>query len=383
MRRIQVIGFLLLGGFLPWHAQAQSPTQPVAAVHGAGASFPSLVYSAWTSGYSKEKGQEVQYVATGSGDGVKQMNDRTVDFGATDTPLTETELKTGGLIQFPTMAGGIVPVVNLKGVANGALKLTGPVLADLMSGDIAAWDDPRIASLNPDIALPRTRVVRIARKDSSGSTAILTEYLSQQSPAWANGTGVGKTVKWNSDVVLAKGNDDLAAAVKATPGAIGYVSYDRVLRDGLAAVSLRNKAGNFVPPSEASIRAAVKGSMFRKSSALTASLIDMPGVGVWPIVDLTYILLDAAPKSAEQASATARFFYWAFLKGDALISGTGFAPLPTEVQALAVRKLVELRAGDGKPLNFTRRPAQMMFTRWIQSPLASPVWIAPTQTLGI
>ncbi len=382
MRRIQVISLLALAALLPWQLQAQTLDPAVAGIRGAGASFPSLVYSAWCFGYSKETGQLVRYTATSSGDGIKKMSERAVDFGATDTPLTEAELKTARLIQFPTMAGGIVPVINVKGVANGALKLTGAVLADLMSGDIAAWDDPRITALNPGLTLPRMRVVRIVREDSSGSTAILTEYLSQQSPAWVKGTGAGRTVEWKGEVVLAKGNDALSAAVKATPGAIGYVSYDRVLRDGLASVSLRNKTGNFVPPSELAFQAAVKASSISKSSALTASLIDLQGVAVWPIVDLTYILLEAAPKSADRASASASFFYWAFLKGDSLISGTGFAALPTEVQALVVRKLAEIKPADGKPLHFTRESEQMMFARWRQDSLSLPFWMTVPRAVG-
>lgn len=346
--------------FLPINAFAQ----PSAAVVGEGASFPSLVYSAWSFRYSKERGQEVRYNSTGSGDGIKQMSERKVDFGATDAPLTNGELKNNKLIQFPTMAGGIVPVVNLKGVASGALKLTGPVLANLFSGEIKTWDDPRILALNPGISLPRARVVRVGRQDASGSTAILSEYLTKQSPEWASAYGVGKQIKWKGEVSLVNGNDGVAEAVKAVPGAIGYVSFDRVLKDGLSAVSLRNKAGQFVSPSESAFQAAVKASSISKSESLTASLIDLDGVGVWPIVDLTYILIDAAPQSAVRASAAAKFFYWAFLKGDVLIRGTGFAPLPTEVQALVVRKLGEIKPMDGKPMNFTRRPAGGLLASW-------------------
>lgn len=342
--------FTTLIGLAPLVGWAQQ-----APVTGAGASFPGLVYSAWSFGYSKERGQDVRYASTGSGDGVKQMNERTVDFGATDNPLTDTELKAGKLIQFPTMAGGIVPVVNVRGIANGQLKLTGPVLAGLFSGEIKTWDDARISSLNPGLALPKTRVSRVVREDASGSTGIFTEYLAKHSPAWAGSVGVGKLVKWKGDVLAAKGNDGVAEAVKNTPGAIGYVSFDRVLRDALVAVSLRNKAGQFVVPSEAAFSAAVKASSISKSESLSASLIDMEGVVVWPIVDLTYVLLDGAPKSSARASASAKFFYWAFLKGDALIRGTGFAALPTEVQAMVVRKLADIKPTDGKSINLTHR----------------------------
>ena len=201
----------------------KSFAQQSSALVGVGASFPSLVYSAWSSGYGKERGQEVRYSATGSGDGIKQMNERKVDFGATDTPLTTDELKIYRLIQFPTMAGGIVPVVNLRGVASGALKLTGPVLADIFSGEIKTWDDPQIVSLNPGLSLPRNKIARIGRQDASGSTAILTEYLSKQSTSWASNYGAGKNIKWKGEVTLVSGNDGVAEAVKVTPSSIGYV----------------------------------------------------------------------------------------------------------------------------------------------------------------
>lgn len=338
--------------------------QQAVAVVGTGASFPALVYSAWSFGYSKERGQEVRYASTGSGDGIKQMSERTVDFGATDTPLNEKELKASNLIQFPTMAGGIVPVINLKGVASGALKLNGAVLADLYSGEIRNWDDARIAALNPGLALPKVKVIRVVREEASGNTEIFTGYLAKQNPAWATSTGVGKLVKWKGEVVAVKGSDAVAEAVKTTPGALGYVSFDRVLKSGLASVALRNKAGQFVTPSEASFQAAVKASNIGKSETLTASLVDLDGVGVWPIVDLTYILLDGSPKSSAKASASAKFFYWAFLKGDTLIRGTGFAALPTEVQALVIRKLAEIKPLDGKSINLTRRSPEGLVARW-------------------
>jgi phosphate transport system substrate-binding protein len=344
--------FTTLIGLAPLAGWAQQ-TGPVT---GAGASFPALVYAAWSTGYSKERGQEVRYVSTGSGDGVKQMNERTVDFGATDNPLTDTELKAGKLIQFPTMAGGIVPVINLKGIANGELKLTGPVLVSLFSGDIKTWDDARIAALNPGLSLPKTRVTRVVREDASGSTGIFTEYLAKHSPAWAGTVGVGKLVKWSGEVVAVKGNDGVAVAVKTTPGAIGYTSFDRVLREALVSVALKNKAGQFVVASEGAFSAAVKASGISKSESLTASLIEMDGVSAWPIVDLTYVLLDGAPPSAQRASASAKFFYWAFLKGDTLIRGTGFAALPMGVQAMVVRKLADIKPADGKSINLTARP---------------------------
>lgn len=367
-------------GLIPTSSRAQQ----AAAVTGAGASFPSLVYAAWAFGYSKERGQEVRYAPTGSGDGIKQITERTVDFGATDSPLSESDLKTNKLIQFPTMAGGIVPIVNLKGVGGGPIKLSGALLAALFSGNVKTWDDPRIVALNPDLALPKAKVIRVVREDVSGSTGIFTEYLSRQSPVWAKSVGSAKLVKWPGEVTPAKGNDAVVEAVKATPGAIGYASFDRAQRSGLTMVALRNKTGRFVTPSEAAFRAAVKASNVGKSDSMTASLVDLDGTEVWPIVDLTYILLDAFPKSSTRASAAAKFFYWAFLKGDPLIRGTGFAALPAEVQALVVRKLAEIRPQDGKSIILTQRPFQGeyrvahrgdRFGTWTSAPAAT--WQTP------
>jgi phosphate transport system substrate-binding protein len=214
------------------------------------------------------------------------------------------------------------------------------------------------------LALPRLKVTRVVRQDSSGSTAIFTEYLSKNSTTWANTGGTGKQIKWKGDVMAAVSTAGVTEALKATPGAISYISFDRVLRDGLSAVSLRNKAGQFIAPSETAFQAAVKASAINKSESLTASLVDMDGAGVWPIVDLTYILLDNAPKSNARATASAKFFYWAFLKGDTMIKGTGFAALPTEIQARVIRKLSEIKPQDGRPLNFTRHPQEGLFSAY-------------------
>ena len=342
----------------PATGAAAAPASAAAAVViGAGASFPGLVYTAWSAGYGSERGQSVRYTASGSGDGVAQIAARSVDFGATDSPLSPTELARSRLVQFPTMAGAIVPVSNGVVATGGApLRLTGALLAALFAGDIVYWDDARIAAANPGLALPHLRVVRVVRADASGSTEILTRYLAQQSPGFATAVGAGKTVKWSAGdtaaagtaLVTARGNDGVASAVKATPGAIGYTSYDRVLRDALAPVALKNRAGVYVRPSEPAIQAAVRASDLRRSDTMTASLIDLDGRDVWPLVDLTYVLLDAEPPSAARASASAQFFYWAFLKGDVLVKGTGFAALPTEVQARVVRRLADIKPRDGK-----------------------------------
>ncbi len=317
-------------------------------VRGAGASFPSIIYSTWAFGYSKEKGVPVKYAPTGSGEGVRSMTAREVDFGATDVPLTDPELKKSSLIQFPTVAGGVVPVVNLPGASGSQLKLTGAVLAGIFSGKIKSWNDQKIAALNEGVKLPALKITRIVREDSSGTTEVFTSYLAASSPEWQ--ASVGLKISWGGDTVAVKGTDAIAQAVKDTPGAIGYVSFDRVAKFGLQTVSLRNKSGQFVVVSENSISAAVRASGLR--SNLSASLIDVAAADAWPLVNVTYILLDANPKVASEASRTLKFFYWAFLKGDDIVRGTGFAPLPPEVQVRVVRLLADVKSQDRVPIDY-------------------------------
>lgn len=317
-------------------------------IRGSGATFPSIIYSTWAFGYSKDKGVAVKYASTGSGEGVRSMSAREVDFGATDVPLSELELQKVGLIQFPTVAGGIVPVVNLPGASGKSLKLTGAMLADIFSGKIKAWNDARISALNDGVTLPALKITRVVRDDSSGTTEAFTTYLAASSPDWVG--SVGRKVTWGGSAVAVKGSDAVAETVKSTSGAIGYVSFDRVTKFGLSAVALRNKAGKFVSVSENSIIAAVRGSALRTD--LRASLIDVGAADAWPLVDATYILVDASPKAAADASRTLKFFYWAFLKGDDIVRGTGFAPLPAEVQARVVRLLGDVKSQDRLPIDY-------------------------------
>jgi phosphate transport system substrate-binding protein len=308
-----------------------------------------LVYNAWSFSHSKERSVNVQYSQTGSANGIKQIIERTVDFGATDSPVSAAVLKANELIQFPTMVGGVAIVVNLGGTSSASIRLTGPLLADLFSGDVKNWDDPRIAALNPGVPLPKLKVTRVVRGDGAGTTENLTTYLSTQTSTWRDTVGQGKLVNWKGEVVAMKDDDSISQQVKSVPGVIAYLSYDRVQRYGLTAVALRNSAGQFVLPSEEGFLAALRASDIRANATMISSLINLSGSATWPISNLSYILLDATPKSAVKAGTTARFFYWAFLKGDGLIRGTGFAPLPADIQALAVRKLSEIRPQDRQP----------------------------------
>jgi len=321
-------------------------------IRGAGATFPSAVYKTWAAGYEKERGGKVSYLATGSGDGIKRIIAREVDFGASDSPLPSAELEKHKLIQFPTAVGGIVPVVNLRSVEADRLRLSGELLADIMRGAIAQWNDKRIAALNPGISLPAAPIVRVVRADKSGTTDAFTKYLSAMSPEWRSTVGDGQLVKWPGAVRTVDGNDGIVAALQDTPGAIAYVSYDRVVHSGLTSVRLLNRAGNFVAASADGFRVAVQESDLNRRGDETASLLDQPGLLSWPITITTYVLIDAQPKTAAAASEALQFLYWTFLKGDSLVRSSGLTPLPTAVQARLIPRFQKVRPLDRQPLNF-------------------------------
>ena len=330
---------------LPLAALAQTVS-----VSGTGATFPAEVYAQWAQQYSKDTGVALKYVPSGSSAGVKQIVSRAVDFGATDVPLSTAELDKHQLFQFPTLVGGVVPVVNLPGLA-GALRLSPEVLAAIFAGEIQRWNDKAIAALNPGQSLPDTRIARVVRADGSGTTEVFVRYLHQSAPAAAAAIeSQGSRAKWPGTVSAVEGSGKLAQAVKATPGAIGYISSDYVLREKLAAVSLRNKRGEWVLPSTEAFSAASRAGGLFKTSLEAAPLLDIDGPGVWPIVTATYILVPRQPASVERAGRTLNFFYRSFLLGDKAVAGTGFAPLPLLTQARIVSLLTNFRAQDGRPV---------------------------------
>lgn len=340
----------LVLGLLLWGLQAA--TAEAADVRGAGATFPSVVYKTWASGYEKAHGAKVLYEATGSGDGLKRIVAREVDFGASDSPMSAADLAKHRLVQFPTAVGGIVPVVNLRGIGPNELRLTGEVLADILRGDVALWNDKRIAALNPGLPLPAAPIVRVVRAEKSGTSEAFTKYLSQVSPTWASQVGHGQLPKWPGTPTAVAGNDGIVKAIKETAGAIGYVSYDRVLQHKLAGVKLRNRAGAFVAATEEGFKAAVQESDLSRLGDESASLLDMAGPLSWPMTVTTYVLIDAEPKTAAAARDATQFLYWTFLKGDTLVRSSGFTPLPTQVQARLVPRFQKVRPQDGQPLNF-------------------------------
>lgn len=334
---------LLLGALLTLAGSA------FAQVKGAGASFPSLVYSRWATAYEKSSGgQPVSYKATGSGDGVKRITAREVQFGGSDSPLSAEELTQRRLVQIPMLVGGIVPVVQLPSVPDGRLQLTGEVLADLMAGRIRQWNDPRIAALNPGLPLPALAVRRVVRADKSGTSEGFTRYLSEVSPEFAAEIGGNAQPKWPGEVERAEGNDGMVKALKAAPGSIAYVSYDRVQAERLNAVKLRNAAGQWVSATEAGFRAAIAESDLSRRGDDLASLMNRPGANSWPITMTSFILIDATPPKGDEASPVMRFLYWCFMHGDDLTRGTGFAPLPLTLQSKLAARFGTVKAQDGK-----------------------------------
>lgn len=317
------------------------------AVQGAGATFPSKVYDTWAQAFGKAGGGAVTYKGTGSGDGIKQISARQVDFGGTDAPLPPAELARLKLVQIPMLVGGVVPVVNLPGLA-APVQLDGELLADLFLGRIKAWNDARIAALNPGVALPALPVKRVVRAEKSGTSDGFSRYLAGVSARFKAEVAAGQAPAWPGEPLKAEGNDGMVQALRATPGAVAYVSFDRVLRDKLAAVKLRNAAGRFVAPSEAGFRAAILESDMHRQGDDLATLLDRPGAAAWPITLTSFVLVDAEPASATQAAGALKFLYWSFMHGDDLTRGSGFAPLPTSVQTRLAARFTQVRPRDGQ-----------------------------------
>lgn len=318
-------------------------------VIGTGATFPAKVYVQWAADYAKQTGFPMTYKPAGSSAGVKGITERSVDFGATDVPLSQSELDKRELFQFPTLVGGIVPIFNLPGIGTGELRLDAPTLARIWAGNITRWNDPSIRQLNPTLALPSLPIQRVVRSDGSGTTAVFVEYLRTAAPAEAAAiVPDGGRAKWPGATVGADGSSKLVAAVKATPGAIGYASSDYSLRDKLSGVALRTRGGEYVEPTLPAFKAAIVAGGLFKNQLEPTSLLNVEGVGIWPIVTATYVLVPRAPESLERATRTLNFFYQSFLKGDRAVAGTGFAPLPIATQARIVKLLSNFKMPSGQ-----------------------------------
>ncbi len=330
---------LALSGSLSSQAQAQAPVQ------GAGATFPSKVYASWAQAYAQAGGARIEYRAVGSGKGIAAISERQVDFGGTDSPLPPEQLARRGLVQLPMLVGGVVPVINLPG--KPALRLTGELLAELMLGRVERWNDARIAALNPGLVLPALPVLRIVRADKSGTSEGFSAYLSLASADFGAAVGAGQLPAWPGAVQRADGNDGVIKLLAGQPGAISYTSHDRVLRDRLNAVQLKNPAGRFVAPSEAGFRAAILESEMHRKGDDQATLLNRPGADSWPITLTSFVLLEARPADIARSGAAMRFLYWCLLKGDDLTRGSGFAALPVSVQSRLAARFAQIKGRDG------------------------------------
>jgi phosphate transport system substrate-binding protein len=317
---------------------------------GAGATFPAPAYTAWGADYKAKTGSSLNYQAIGSGGGQKQILARTVDFGASDAPMESKQLADGKLLQFPTVIGSVVMIVNLDGIKPNELKLDGATVADMYLGKIAKWNDPAIAKLNPGVKLPDLAIQPVYRSDGSGTTFVYTAYLADVSADWKSKVGSATSVSWPAGIG-AKGNDGVAGAVKNAKGAIGYVEYVYAASNGLTTTELANKAGKFVAPTVASFQAAAANADWKNAKDFAASMINTAGDTTWPIVSATFILLPKDPKDTVASLEVMKFFDWAYKEGGASAEKLHYIALPAAVQD-EVRKAwkAEIKDASGAPV---------------------------------
>lgn len=317
-------------------------------VTGAGATFPAPLYAKWADAYHKATGTRVNYQSVGSGAGLRQIRGKTVDFGASDMPLTDEELAKDGLMQFPTVIGGVVPVVNLKGIDTRQLRLTGAVLGNIYLGKITRWNDPAIASLNPGLKLPDTAIAVVRRADGSGTTFIFTNYLSKVNAEWKSKVGEGTAVNWPTGAG-GKGNEGVAAFVQRLPNSIGYVEYAYAKQNKMTYALLQNAAGNFVAPDDATFKAAAAGAEWQKS--FYQILTNQPGKDAWPITGATFIMMHLKQDKPQQAAASLRFFDWAFKNGDKMSEELDYVPLPDSVKAMIRKAWAKITDDAGRSVS--------------------------------
>ena len=339
-----LVGALTVAGaiVLPTTAIAQDVT-------GAGASFPAPLYSKWAADYNKATGVKINYQSVGSGAGLRQIEAKTVDFGASDAPLKDDELAKKGLVQFPTVIGGVVPVVNIKGINPGQLKLSGQILGDIYLGKITKWTDPAIKAMNPTLPLPDAAISPVRRADGSGTSFIFTNYLSKVNPEWKTKVGEGTAVNWPVGAG-GKGNEGVAAFVGRLPNSIGYVEYAYVKQNKMTFAQMRNAAGNFVSPDDTAFKAAAAGAEWAKS--FYQILTEQPGKDSWPITGATFILMQKVQDKPAQATASLKFFDWAYKSGDKTADDLDYVPMPASVKPAIEKAWGEIKDASGKPVAF-------------------------------
>ena len=341
--RAALLTAAVLPAFLPSMAAAQDVT-------GAGATFPAPMYAKWADAYHKATGARINYQSVGSGAGIKQIKAKTVDFGASDMPLKDEELAAEGLVQFPTVIGGVVPVVNIAGIQPGQIKLTGQLLGDIFLGKISKWNDPALVALNPGVPLPAADISVVRRADGSGTSFIFTNYLSKVNPEWKAKVGEGTAVNWPAGAG-GKGNEGVAAFVQRLPNSIGYVEYAYVKQNKMTFTLMKNRDGHFVAPNDVAFKAAAAGADWNKTFYQITT--DQPGKEAWPLTNPTYILMYKSQNKPANAANTLKFFDWAFNKGDQMADDLDYVPLPDSVKALVRKQWTgSIKDATGKAVAF-------------------------------
>ncbi len=319
-------------------------------INGAGSTFAYPIFAKWAEAYNKATGVRLNYQSIGSGGGIKQIKKKTVDFGASDAPMKPEELDKYGMIQWPQIMGGVVPVVNLPGLASGKMRLDGATLADIFLGKIRKWNDPRIAALNPGLSLPDRKITVVHRSDGSGTTFIFTSYLGKVSPEWKQKVGTAKAVSWPAGVG-GKGNEGVASYVKRIKGSIGYVEYAYALQNRMTYTLLKNRAGNFVAPTAANFQAAAAGAEWGKVKHYYLVLTDQPGEQAWPITGATFVIVYANAEHPERTAAVLKFFDWAFHHGQKMADALDYVAMPDEVVKMIEQTWARgIHAPDGRPV---------------------------------
>jgi len=340
----------ILGGAALLMAAGVFASAQATEISGAGATFPYPVYAKWAEAYEAKTGVKMNYQSIGSGGGIKQIKASTVDFGASDAPLTKEELDEAGLVQWPMIMGGVVPVVNIKGIKGGDVTLTGPVLADIYLGKITKWDDKQIADLNPGLKLPSEAISVVERSDGSGTTFNFTNYLAAVSPEWKDSIGVNKSVQWPVGVG-GKGNEGVASYTKQIDGSIGYVEYAYALQNDLAYTQMKNKDGETVAPTAASFAAAAANADWAHAPGYYLILGNQPGAKSWPITAASFILVHKSQDNAKTAKDVLDFFDWSFKNGSDIADKLDYVSMPENVVDMVEKTwTADVKGSDGKKI---------------------------------
>ncbi len=325
--------------------------QPAAAtdISGAGATFPNPIYTKWAEAFKAKTGNQLNYQSIGSGGGIKQILAKTVDFGASDAPQKPEWLEQNGIIQFPMIMGGVVPVINVPGIEPGQMKLTGPLIADIYLGKVTKWNDKAIAALNPSLKLPDVAIAAVYRSDGSGTTFNFADYLAKVSPEWKEKVGVNASLEWPTGMG-GKGNEGVAALTARTPGAIGYVEYAYAKQNKLTYTLVRNKDGEYPAPDLASFGAAGANADWAHAPGYYLIVTDAPGKASWPIAATSFILVYKVQDKPEVAKTVLSFLDWSYKNGQDMAKGLDYVPIPDNVVALVEKSWGEIKGADGAPI---------------------------------